>query len=149
MLMGIGFAVLSVGMLLLVVRRLAGGWVVDALTSNPDYKDASGQAWRLGTQLLGNVALNVIVYGLAFVLAAWISGPSRPATAIRRRLAPSLRRYPLVAYAVVTLALLVFLDMGPTDASRLVPLLILYGFVYLGLELFRRQTAREFPEAAA
>jgi hypothetical protein len=51
-----------------------------------------------------------------------------------------------VVYAVVTLGLLVFLVTGPTDSSRLIPLLILFGLAYLGVEVLRRQTVREFPD---
>ena len=45
MLMNAGFSLLTVGILLLAVRRLAGQWVVDSLTNNPDFKDASSAVW--------------------------------------------------------------------------------------------------------
>ena len=35
---------------------------------------------------------------------------------------------------------------GPTDAQRIYPLLILFVFAYIGTEVLRRQTLREFPE---
>src|SRR5262249_37563117 len=102
-------------------------------------------AWGIGTHLLRNTAINLLAYGTAIVAAAWLAGPSRPATALRRWFAPTLREHPVVVYAVVTVALLIFLAAGPTDASRLIPLLILFGFTYLGVEMLRRHTAREFP----
>jgi hypothetical protein len=40
-LMGVGFGVLTVGIVILAVRRFAGDWVVDALTKNPDLKSAT------------------------------------------------------------------------------------------------------------
>ena len=103
---------------------------------------------RSGRNLLRNVAINFIVYGVVIALAAWIAGPSRPATALRRWLAPSFRDHPVIVYAVVTVGLLIFLASGPTDSSRLIPLLILFGFAYIGVEVLRRQAAREFPAAA-
>ncbi len=144
-LMGIGFAVLTVGIILLGVRRFAGDYVVDSLTKNPDFKAATRAAYEIGTHLLRNTALNLVFYGAAIVVAAWLAGPSRPATAIRRWLAPTFRDRPVVAYAVFTLGLFIVVITGPTDASRLVPLLILFGFAYLGLHVLRRQTLREFP----
>ena len=47
MLMNAGFSLLTVGILLLAVRRLAGQWVVDSLTNNPDFKDASSAVWSI------------------------------------------------------------------------------------------------------
>jgi hypothetical protein len=147
-LMGVGFAILFVGVLILAVRRFAGDWVVDALTKNPSFKDATKASWSISTHLLRNAAVGLVVYGAVIVVGAWLAGPSRAATAVRRWLAPTLRERPIVVYAVVTLGLLVFLITGPTDSSRLIPLLILFGFAYLGVEIFRRQAAKEFPESA-
>jgi hypothetical protein len=148
LLMSVGFAILIVGVVLLIVRRLVGDYIVSALTSNPDFDAASAAVWAIGTQLLRNVAVNFVVYGVVIVLAAWIAGPSRPATALRRWLAPTLREHPVIVYALVTLALLIVLASGPTDSSRLIPVLILFGFAYLGVEIFRRETAREFPDTS-
>src|SRR5262249_28765907 len=123
-----GFSLLLVGISLLVIKRLAGHYVVDSLTANVDVKPAAAAAWGVGTQLLRNVGINLVAYGSAIVAAAWLAGGSRPATAIRRWLAPTLREHPAVGYVVVAVGLLIFLVVGPTDASRLIPLLILFGF---------------------
>lgn len=144
-LMGVGFAVLTVGILLLGANRFAGNWLVDSLIKNPDFEAAAAAAYAIGTELLRNAAISFVAYGVAIVAGAWLAGPSRPAMAIRRWLAPSFRDHPIVAYAIFTLVLLIALIAGPTDSSRLIPLLILFGFAYLGLEVFRRQTLREFP----
>ena len=145
MIMASGFSLLLVGIALLVIRRLAGHWLVDSLTTNIDFKPATAAAWSIGTHLLRNVGINLLAYGTAIVAAAWLAGGSRPATAIRRWLAPTLREHPVVVYGVVTIGLLIFLAAGPTDASRLIPLLILFALAYVGVEVLRRQTAREFP----
>jgi len=145
MIIASGFSLLLVGIALLVIRRLAGHWVVDSLTANADFNPATAAVWGIGTQLLRNIGINLLAYGTAIVTAAWLAGGSRPATAIRRWVAPALREHPVVVYAVVSFGLLVFAATGPTDASRLIPLLILFGFAYLGVEVLRRQTAREFP----
>jgi len=147
-LLGVGISVLVVGLLVLVVRRFAGDYLVDALTGNPDSKHAVDATWAIGTQLLRNTGINAVIYGTAIVFAAWVAGPGRAAAWVRRTAAPTMRERPLVVYGVVSLILLLILLAGPTDAERILPLLILFGFAYAGTEVLRRQTAREFPPPA-
>jgi hypothetical protein len=149
MLMAAGVSILCVGLLVLVVRRLAGGYLVDALTSNADEKDPVNAAWAIGTELLRNVGINGVIYGSVAILAAWIAGPSRPATWLRRVSAPTLRDHPVVAYGALTVVLLIILASGPTDGQRVFPLLALFVLAFIGLEVLRRQTIREFPPAPA
>jgi hypothetical protein len=147
LLMGAGVSVLVVGLLILVVRRYAGDYLVNALTTGADPKDAVNAAWAIGTQLLRNIGINAVVYGLGIMFAAWIAGPARPATWIRRELAPTMRDHPVVIYGAVAVVLFLVLIAGPTDAQRIFPLLILFCFAFAGTEILRRQTAREFPAA--
>jgi hypothetical protein len=144
-LLAAGIGVLTVGLLLLVIRRYAGDYLVSALTSNDSDKHAVTAAWAIGTQLLRNVGINAVIYGLGIIFAAWIAGPSRLATWSRRVLAPTMREHPLVIYGAVTVALFLVLIAGPTDAQRIFPLLVLFAFAFVGTEYLRRQTAREFP----
>src|SRR5262249_46672348 len=145
LLLGAGVGVLIVGLLVLVVRRFAGNYLVDTLTGNPADKQAVSAAWAIGTELLRNVGQNAVIYGIVIIFAALIAGPSRPATWCRRMLAPTMRDHPLVIYGAVTLVLVLVLLAGPTDAERIFPLLILFALAYFGTEVLRRQTAREFP----
>lgn len=147
MLLGVGISVVVVGLLILVVRRFAGNYLVDTLTSNPTDKGAVTASWAIGTQLLRNVGINVLIYGIVIVFAAWIAGPARPARWSRRTLAPTMRDHPVVIYGAVALILFLVLLAGPTDAQRIYPLLILFAFAFAGTEVLRRQTLREFPRA--
>jgi len=145
-LLGVGVSVLIVGLLILVVRRFAGNYLVDTLSGDaPDAKGAVSATWAIGTELLRNTGINAVIYGVLIIFAAWLAGPSRPATWTRRTLAPAMREYPVVVYAVVTGILFLVLLAGPTDAERIFPLLILFGFAYAGVEWLRRHTIREFP----
>lgn len=146
--LGIGLAVLAVGILVLVARRLVGDWVVRSLTGNPDFETASAHAWAIGSSLLRDAAVSLIAYGGAIAGAGWIAGPARTAIAVRRTIAPTLREHPAVIYVFLAFALLIFLAIGPVDGNRLVPLLALFGFACLGGEALRRQTARESRHAA-
>ena len=144
---GIGASVVIVGLLVLVVRRLAGTYLVDALTGNADAERPVSAVWAIETELLRNVGFNAIVYGVLVLLAAWIAGPSRPAVWFRRTAAPTLRDRPVVVFGAVALLLLVVLLTGPTDGQRVLPLLVFFAFAIAGTEVLRRQTAREFPVA--
>ena len=145
LLLGAGISVLAVGLIILVVRRFAGEYLVNALTTNTDDKHAVTAAWSIGTQLLRNVGFNAVIYGLGIILAAWIAGPSRAATWSRRSLAPTMRDHPVVIYGAVAVALFLVLLAGPTDAQRIFPLLILFALAFVGTAILRRQTQREFP----
>jgi hypothetical protein len=145
----IGVAMAIVGVLLLVVRRLAGNWIVDTLTNAQSVRTPAAHAWLISTDLLAGLAWTAIAYGVVLLLAAWLAGPTRPATWVRRELAPSFRERAGAVYAVAgTLYLLVVL-WGPTPAFRQ-PLWILIfgGLIALGTEAFRRLTVREFPAGA-
>ena len=100
----------------------------------------------IATTLLYDIAVAMIVYGLVFVVAAWLAGHTRPATALRRVLAPTLRERPATAYVAVYIALLLVILWGPTPATRQLPYIM--GFIVLlalGVHALRRQTAAEFP----
>jgi hypothetical protein len=144
-LMGVGASVFVVGLIVLIVRRFAGNYLVDALSSNTINKPAVGVVWAVETQLLRNVGINILIYGFFVVLAAWIAGPSRPARWLRRVSAPTARNHPWVIYAVVALVLLLILITGPTDGQRVYPLLVVFALAFIGVEVLRRQTLREFP----
>ncbi len=148
MLLAAGSGVVIVGLIVLVVRRLAGRYLVDALTSTTDQKVPVSHAWAIGTELLRNVGINALIYGILIVFAAWVAGPARPAVWLRRQSAPTMRDRPVVVYGLLAIVLLIVLLAGPTDAERIYPLLVLFALAIVGTEVLRRQTAREFPESS-
>jgi len=82
------------------------------------------------------------------VAAAWLAGRTRAATATRRALAPYLRE-PAIAYGAAAFLLLLVLLWAPTPAwQRALPVLLMIGLVLVGVEVLRRQTAQEFPDAS-
>jgi len=145
-----GWCFFGVGVFCLLVRRMGGDWIVDGLVRAESVKPAAHDAWNIGTGLLRAIALAFVIYGLVIVAAAWLAGPSRSAQAVRRALAPSLRDHPWRVYAGVGFVYLLVLLWGPTPALRhIVPILIIAALLVLGVEVLRRQTAREFPDAQA
>jgi len=144
-----GWSLVIVGVILLVLRRVVGNQLVGALVSAESDKTAARHAWLIGSQLLANVAWVVIFYGIVLVIAAWLSGATRPATAIRRWLAPEFAdRNGYVIGGAVLLYLLLIL-WGPTPALQqwwgILAGAALFAFGYWAL---RRETLAEFPDAA-
>jgi hypothetical protein len=146
--MGCGYCLAVVGLLILIVRRFGGNYVVDSLVKVDANRPAVQAIWAIGTDLLRDLALGLLLYGLLFVLAAVLAGPSRPATAVRRWLAPTFRQRPWVPYLVAVAVFLMLIAWAPqAGGRRLIGVLVLGALVALGIEIFRRQTLREFPEA--
>jgi hypothetical protein len=148
MLEAVGFALLTVGFLLLIIRRFVGNAIVDSLVQTESSKPAVHAIWLIETDLLRDIAFAVILYGLFALLAGIFAGPSRLAVATRRWLAPTWRERPYLVWLVAGFLFLVFIAWGPSGGNRrLLGVLILAAVVGLGLEVWRRQTIREFPES--
>ena len=142
----IGVAMTIVGVLLLVVRRLAGDWIVGTLTDTEAARTPASHAWLIGTDLLAGLAWTIITYGLVVLVAAWLAGPTRPATWARRQLAPTFRERAGGVYAVVATLYLLLVLWGPTPAFRQPLWIVIFAaLIGLGTEAFRRLTVREFP----
>ena len=148
MLLWVGVSAIVSGLLVLAARRLAGNYMIDQLTSDvPNVKPAAFAVWGSTTQLLRNVGLNLIVYGVAIGLAAILAGPTRIATKLRSWIAPVMANSPVVGFLAVAGLFLLFLLFGPIDVQRLVPMAILFAAAMFGVEVLRRQLGREFPHA--
>jgi hypothetical protein len=142
----VGWCFVVVGALLLLVRRVGGNEIVHSLVKVPSNEAAVHQAWTIATSLLFAIAVALVVYGLVFVLAAWLGGPTRPAQSVRKLAAPELRESPAVAYGAVGGLLLLLVIWGPTPAFRqLAWILVFAALLALGVTALRRQTAAEFP----
>lgn len=141
--------VLVVGLVLLLVRRLAGDAVVESLSS-PSSKPAATQVWLIGTSILGDLALGLVAVAIVGLAWSWLSGSTRPAVWLRRRLAPAMRNQPILVYSVVLVVALLVLWWGPTGAPRrLVGVLVIIALVAAGVAALRRQIMREHPPPAS
>jgi hypothetical protein len=144
----VGLSFIAIGVIALLGRRVGGNAVVDGLVKTESIKPAAHQSWTISTDLLYTIAISMVVYGLFIVFCAWLAGSTRLAIATRRALAPWLREYPARVYSAAAGIYLLVLLWGPTPAFRnLIPILLIAGLVVLGIEILRRETAREFPDA--
>jgi hypothetical protein len=139
MLRNVGAALLIVGILLLVIRRFVGNYIVDALASGESVRDAVGHTWLIGTSLLAEVAWALIIYGLVILIGTWLAGPSRYAVRARTAIGPTLRDRPGLAWGVLGVVYLLLVLWGPVPAlQNWLGILLLGALVALGFEAFRR-----------
>ena len=140
----IGWAFIIAGAVILVVRRQGGSYAVNALAP-PPYREAGHHAWLIGSSILGQIGRATIFYGLIGVLGAVLAGPTRAATAVRRRMAPVLNEAPGLTWGITALVFFLLVLWGGTHALRTWQgILILGALLALGVAALRRETLAEF-----
>ena len=133
------------GLVVLVVRRLGGSFVIDSLVPSTAVQPAAHDAWDILTSQLRDGGFTFIGLGVILLVALWLAGASPSGVSARRGLAPYLAR-PEIAYSVAAGLFLLLLWWSPTVQTTRVPLMLAAAlFFAFGVELLRRQTAREIP----
>jgi len=144
MLRWVGVVLVLVGILLLVIRRGVGSYLVDALAQGESLREAAGSAWIIGTSLLVQIAWALVLYGLVILLGTVLAGPSRAARRVRGVIGPPLRDNPGGAWAALAGLYLLLVLWGPVPALRnWLGVLVLGALVAIGFEAFRRLTVAE------
>jgi hypothetical protein len=143
-----GWILITLGVLVLLLRRVAGNQIVDKLVPDTSARTAAHNAWDIVTDILRDIGIAVVGYGVAAVIAAWLAGETRPATAIRRALAPTVVHKRPYMWAAGALLYLLLLLWGPTQALREPFGIIFFGAIFaVGVEAWCRQIQAEFPDA--
>ena len=146
----IGTSLVIVGLTVLVARRLIGQELVDALVEVEANKPAVEAVWIVETDLLRDLGIVTVLYGLLALFAGFLGGGSHAATTIRKTLSAPLARRPFLLHTSAAVLFLLVLAWGPFASSRrLLGVIVLATLLVLGLEIWRRQIAREFPDAGA
>jgi hypothetical protein len=141
----VGFAFIVVGVLVLVVRALAGDAVESSLGTTEAVRPAIADTWSIATDLLSAQGGGFIFYGLFIVIGAWLAGPMGFARTARRAITPILERR-VIAYSALGLLLLLLFLWSPTPGFTRVPTaLILIALSIVGVEFLRRQAITDFP----
>ena len=144
----VGWAFVVVGLLVLIVRRTGGSYVIDALVK-PANRPAAGHLWAIESTILGSTGRALLLYGLVTMLAAVLAGPTRIAVATRRAMAPMLEHRPGVSWSILGAIYLLVILWAPTHALETWWGVLLFGvLIAVGFEVLRRQTVAEFPDAA-
>jgi hypothetical protein len=141
-----GGGILFATLLVLLARRLIGS-EVDSLASSETVEPAITSVWEILSDGLRQRGLFVLVIGLAFIAGGLLAGPGRHSVAVRRFLAPYLRDQPVVVYSVVAVLFLLWLAFIPgiNNLGQVLVIVLLAVLAVVGIEVLRRQTAREFP----
>jgi hypothetical protein len=141
---GAGAALIIAGLLVLVVRRVAGTYVVDQVSAHGAQQPAAEATWRIATSLLVEIAVTGIVLGLVLAAGAWLAGGTGWARSARRFAAPVLIDHPELAFAAVValLALLLLGGLLPTVGGGWAVLAYLAGAA-AGVWALRRTAEQE------
>jgi hypothetical protein len=141
----VGFAFIVVGILVLVVRTLAGNALIDHLATTESVRPAVTATWEIGTSLLNAQGGALIFYGLFILIGAWLAGPTGIGRRARRAIAPVLERR-VIAYSALGLLLLLLFIWSPTPGFERVPTaLLLIALAIVGLEFLRSKAIKDFP----
>ncbi len=141
-----GVGLIVAALLVLVLRHVAGGIVVDQLVKQENVKPAAEAAWSIGTSLMVSIATTIIIVGAFFAAAGWLSSPTGSARGARRAIAPALDRYLPYCYGALGAILGIYLLTASGVGLRtFLTVVVLGGMAALGLRELSKQTAEEFP----
>ncbi len=138
-------ALIVAGLVLIFLRRVLGDQLIQSLVVDDTVRPAVHRAWWIATDPLRLITTTIVFVGIIGFFGAWVSGAGQHATTLRRWAAPYLRES-WMAFGGLALIILLLLAWSPTPAAHnwiTTPILIILAAI--GLEVLRRQTAREFP----
>ena len=142
-----GGGLIAAGFAVIVARQIAGGIVVDQLVVDQGVKPAAEAAWSIATSLMVSIATTVIVIGVLFAAAGWLSSPHRSALATRRVIAPALRDYaPWVYTGLAIVVSIYFLTSSVQSLRTFVTVLIVALMAAAWIHELRKQCSEEFPD---
>jgi hypothetical protein len=146
----VGFAFVIAGLLSLGLRGFAGTYVVSGLSKTTSVEPTVEAVWSIGTSMLVTIATSAIVFGLLVALAAFLAGPTKIATRIRRYVAPYARRSPAGLWGGALLIFLALIAWAPVGAFHKPLGVLVFALLFAtGTELYRRQLLDEPIEADA
>lgn len=141
-----GVALIIAAVVVLVLRSVGGGVVVDQLAS-VDVQPAARAAWDIGTELLRSIAWTMIWAAVALFVIAWMGSPTRPASRFREFLAVPFERFPAPVFIVYGLVAFLFLITAAGDGRAFLVRLAIVIAATGGMVALRFELRREFPDA--
>jgi hypothetical protein len=144
----IGIVLVAAGVLGLLAASFTRNYVVNALVSQQDDREAASNAWNILSELMRGSFRFMVWIGILFLLAAWLAGPGRRALAAREWLAIALERRIWAYIALAVVALIILSRSAVADFTRLLSVAIVIALGVIWIEVTRAQTRREFPDTA-
>jgi hypothetical protein len=143
----VGGCMMFAAIAILAFRTLAGKVIVDSLADAPNAHAIAGDVWSIATRLMVDAAQGSFLFGLFVVLGAWLVGPGRRATAVRRFSAYPLREQAGATRVGLATAILLLVVWGPVPwTQRPLTILIFTVIAFVWLERIRHVTLAEFPD---
>ncbi len=141
-----GVGLIIAGLLVVVLRKVAGGIVVDQLVKQENVKPAAEAAWSIGTSLMVSIATTIIIVGVFFSAAGWLASPTGSARGSRRVIAPALSHYLPYCYGGLVVILGIYLLTASGVGLRTFLTVVVLGIMAaFGLRELAKQTEEEFP----
>lgn len=137
----IAVGLIAVGLLMLLVRRLAGDYLVDELTTDAS-QPAGTDAWRIVTQGLADRAWLWILLGVLALAGTWLVGTTGLAARARAAVAPVAAK-PWWTYGIVAASIVVLAALVPLFQRGLAGLLVFVVALVAGVEAVRRTVLRD------
>jgi hypothetical protein len=137
----IAIAVIVVGVLELLVRRVAGTYLVDRLTTDAT-KPAGEDAWSILTQGLADRGWVLIVLGLLLLVGVWLVGGTSLADRARHLVVPVAEK-PLWTYGAVAALVVLLAALVPLFQRGWVSFLVFILLLVIGVEVLRRIVLEE------
>lgn len=132
----IAIAVIVVGMLELLVRRVAGTYLVDQLTTDAT-RPAGQDAWSILTQGLADRGWVLIILGVLLLVGVWLVGSGGLAGRARRLVAPVAEK-PLWTYGAVAGLVVLLAALVPLFQRGWLSFLVFIVLLVVGVEVVRR-----------
>ena len=133
-----GLGLIAAGLAALGVRGALEGLFVDSLAKTEAANVPAEHVWRIATSLLQSIATTVVIYGVLFVIAAFLASPAGSAVGIRRAIAPTLRDRRELVWSIFGAGALIGLIVWPPSGTR-----------QLVLTIAADRTGRRRPRGAA
>jgi len=135
--------ILLATLVIIFIRRILGEYVIDALAGNVAVRPALINAWYIGTNVLGTIALTLLIVDIVLVIGIWLASGGRIATRVRGRLAPWIID-PRWAFGVPAAILLLLIIWAPLPVfGKFFSVLVIAVLTALGIETLRRLTIAE------
>jgi hypothetical protein len=145
--LNVGGCFMFAGIAIFALRTLGGKAVVNSLAEAPNAHAIADDAWDISTRLLVDVSQGSFLFGLFVVLGAWLVGPGRRATAVRRFSAYALRERAGYTRAGLGVLILLLIIWGPVPWTQRIWTVVVFTVIaFLWLERIRHRTVEEFPD---
>jgi len=145
----VGASIVFAGVVVFAGRAILQSQVADSLVKVEANRPAAEAVMSIATGMLAEIAGAFVIVGVPLIAAGWFAGPARLAVNARRAIAPFLHDQPGWTYGIVAGIMALIFIWGPIPAThKLAGIIVFLALALFGTELLRRQTAREFPDAA-